>query len=132
MTDQQIQSLQTLAKKVKSDKAKMPMLEVINRIHFLATDKTGMALPMSRCIEGYRLMREKQFLPSDFIAEDAFTETAYLEKFRTTELSILLDKFGCVFINTDQVRPAIAEPQRAPIAATVEQIASSFKLEPNF
>lgn len=125
MTDQQIQALQTLAAKVKSDKKMMPMLEVINRIHFLS------GKDMSKCIEGYRLMREKQFIPSDFIAEDAFTETAYLEKFRTGPIANLLDKFGCVFINTDQVRP-IAQPQRAPKPTTVEQIATSFKLEPNF
>lgn len=127
MTEQQKTAMTITAKKVMSDKKQMPVTEMINRLRFI----TGK--DMSKCIEGYRWMRQEKFIPDEFVSEKKEVEDALMKTFLKSDVSLLLDKFDCIMHDTEKIHELTKpEPKQKPHPVSIAEVATNFDLQVNF
>lgn len=126
ITENQRKNLIIIAGKVmRKDMPKMQIHELINRICFI----TGKDI--SKCIEGYRIMREEKIIPDEYLVENRSDEKRIMTSLtKNPNLSELLDKFGCTL--GPFKAPPIPEVLEYPEPFKAENFAKSLNLQSDF
>lgn len=87
MKDEHRKALQECARKVRGDFQKLTTFEMINRIHIIE----GRSVPDS--MKGYKILRENNFIPDEFVEEGVECEKKTLKIFDSPIMHELITRF---------------------------------------